>query len=458
VLDTPRPRASEATVTVVGAGYVGLVTAACLAAGGRRVLVVETDDHRRRAVEAGRIPIHEPGLEPLVARGRALDTLRVCADLPTALRESTMVIVAVGTPPLADGGADLTAVDSVVAEVGRCCRPGTVLVIKSTVPPGTGERLRRATGEQGPALVSCPEFLREGTALEDWYGAARIVVGGSDAGAIDRVVAVMGVPGARVVRTDSTSAELIKYGSNAFLALKISFINEMANVAELMGGDVDHVALGMGLDPRIGRSFLNAGLGFGGSCFPKDVRALDRAAMKSGYSFWMLKTAIEVNEQQRSRFVAKIREAVGSDLAGRRIAVLGLAFKPGTDDMRQAPSIDVAARLVEVGASVVAHDPVAAEKAASFLSGVELASTPYAALEGADAAAIVTEWPEYLSLDWERAAGMMRSPVIVDGRNCLDSLLMAGLGFNYLSIGRPASITRWNRRTVDGVPGKVTAA
>ena len=458
MLHSVGPHAPDATVIVVGAGYVGLVTAACLASGGRRVLVVETDGHRRRIVEAGRAPIHEPGLEPLVARGRTLETLRVSSDLQTALQESTMVIVAVGTPPLADGGADLTAVDEVVAQIGRGCRPGTVVVIKSTVPPGTAERLRRLVGEQGPSLVSCPEFLREGTALQDWHGASRIVVGGTDDCAIDRVIAVMGVPGAKVVRTDNTSAELIKYGSNAFLALKISFINEMANVAELMGGDVDDVALGMGMDPRIGRSFLNAGLGFGGSCFPKDVRALDRAAMKSGYSFWMLKAAIEVNEQQRSRFVSKIREAVGNDLEGRRIALLGLAFKPGTDDMRQAPSIDVIARLVELGATVVAHDPVAAEKAAEHLHGAELASTPFAALEAADAVAIVTEWPEYISLDWERAASAMRSPVIVDGRNCLDRELMTSIGFNYLSIGRRASIIRWNRRTVDGVPTKVTAA
>ena len=458
MLDSLRPHPPETTVTVVGAGYVGLVTAACLASGGRDVLVVESDGHRRRAVEAGRVPIHEPGLEPLVARGRALETLRVTSDLQAALRESTMVIVAVGTPPLADGSADLTAVEEVVAQIGSGCKPGTVVVMKSTVPPGTAERLRRMLGEQGPALVSCPEFLREGTALEDWYGASRIVLGGNDDAAVDRVVEVMGVPGAAVVRTDSTSAELIKYGSNAFLALKISFINEMANVAELMGGDVDHVALGMGTDPRIGRSFLHAGLGFGGSCFPKDVRALDRAAMKSGYSFWMLKAAIEVNEQQRSRFVGKIREAVGNDLEGRRIALLGLAFKPGTDDMRQAPSIDVAARLVELGATVVAHDPVAAEKAAEHLNGVELASTPYAALEGADAVAIVTEWPEYITLDWERASSLMRAPVVIDGRNCLDRDHLVALGFNYLSIGRRASITRWSRRTVDGVPSKGAAA
>jgi UDPglucose 6-dehydrogenase len=321
------------------------------------------------------------------------------------------------------------------------------------VPPGTSIRLQQQLrGEPFTIpIVSCPEFLREGAALVDVRTATRVVVGGQDTEACERVAEVMGVPGAEVVRTDNTSAELIKYGSNSFLALKISFINEIANVCDLMGGDVDAVAHGMGLDPRIGRSFLNAGLGFGGSCFPKDVRALDQAAGRYGYSFWMLKTAIEVNDQQRMRFVSKIRAAVEGPLEGKRVAILGLAFKPGTDDMRQACSIDVAMRLMELGAEVVAHDPVAMEKAAPLLPGVELAETAYEAIEGADCIALVTEWPEYLHMNWNRVRHLVKRPLIVDGRNCLDRDEMAANGFTYHGMGRQPGVVLWGRRATDRV-------
>ena len=252
-----------------------------------------------------------------------------------------------------------------------------------------------------------------------------------------------------VVVTDNTSAELIKYGSNAFLAVKISFINEMANLCDLLGGDVDLVAEGMGGDPRIGRAFLNAGLGFGGSCFPKDTKALDQAAGRSGYSFWMLKAAIEVNDRQRMRFVRRIHDAIGRDLDGKRIALLGLAFKPGTDDLRQAPAIDIAIRLQELGATVVVHDPVAMPGARALLPGAMFAADPYEAADGADLLAVVTEWPEYRNLNWARVRDLLRTAIVVDGRNCLDPLLLDGLGFNYHAIGRQPVVNHWSRRSAD---------
>jgi UDPglucose 6-dehydrogenase len=339
----------------------------------------------------------------------------------------------------------------VVAQVREHAEPGTVLVIKSTVPPGTAVRVQRSLdgGRFRIPVVSCPEFLREGTALEDMATAARVVMGGDDPEAVIRIASLFAVPSAELVCTDATSAELVKYGSNAFLATKISFINEMANVCELLGGDVDQVSRGMGLDPRIGSAFLDAGLGFGGSCFPKDVRALDALVGRSGYSFWMLKTAIEVNERQRTRFVHKIREAIGNPLEGRRVALLGLAFKPGTDDMRQAPSVDIAERLMELGVEVVAHDPAAMGWASRLLPDVTMAPTPYRAVENADAVALVTEWPEYSRLDWQSVRSLMRTPAVVDGRNALDSAHLTTLGFNYYSIGRKPQVTHWSRRAVD---------
>ena len=438
-------------MTVVGAGYVGLTTAVALAAEGHSILLVETDPGRLATLRRGDSPIFEAGVPELLHCAIDEGSLRVTDRIDEALANSRTVVVAVGTPSLPDGSADLGALHTVIAQVRNHAEPGTVLVIKSTVPPGTAARVQRSL--DGPPfripVVSCPEFLREGTALTDMATAARVVVGGDDDDAVQRVAALFAVPGAELVCTDATSAELVKYGSNAFLATKISFINEMANVCELVGGDVDQVARGMGLDPRIGRSFLDAGLGFGGSCFPKDVRALDTLVGRSGYSFWMLKTAIEVNERQRTRFVQKIREAIGNPLEGRRVALLGLAFKPGTDDMRQAPSIDIAQRLMEHGVEVIAHDPAAMSHAAKMLPGVTMVQSPYRAVENADAVALVTEWPEYLDLDWAQVRRLMRQPAVVDGRNCLDGEMLSAEGFNYYSIGRRPVVTHWTRRAVD---------
>ena len=441
-------------LAVIGGGYVGLVTAACLAEAGRRVTVVEVDPRRREAISRGEAPIYEPGLDEILRRQVASGRLRVRAEIADALRDCRIAVVAVGTPSLPDGRADLSAVEQVAATLAAEAPDGTVVVIKSTVPPGTGRRVQRLLQRSGRSIpvVSCPEFLREGCAIEDILHGDRFVVGGSDPDALARVTAALNAFGTPVLRTGNTGAELIKYGSNAFLAMKISFINEMANLCDLVDADVAEVARGMGLDARIGQASLRPGLGFGGSCFPKDVAALEHSARREGFTFWMLRAATEVNEQQRIRFVHKIREAAGNPIEGRRVALLGLAFKPGTDDLRQAPSLAIATRLLELGAVVVAHDPVAMAAAAPLLPGVELAADPYAAMTGADAVAIVTEWPEYLSLDWGRAAELVRHREVVDGRNCLDPAAVSAHGFNYHAMGRPTVANHRDRRASD-TPG-----
>ncbi len=430
----------DSRVCVVGAGYVGLVTAAALAESGRQVRVVEQDAARRAALREGRSPIHEPGLDELLARLVESGSLCVCDDVAEAMRGAGIAMVAVGTPPLPDGHADLSQVRAAAAAIAAVAAPGTVIVVKSSVPPGTTRELPRMLGfgASSPRIVVCPEFLREGNALEDVRAPARIVVGGDDEAACARVVALFAhLPGRRIV-TDPTSAEMIKYGANSFLALKISFINEIAHLCELAGADVQAVADGIGCDPRIGRAFLNAGLGFGGSCFPKDVRALEETAGYHGHSFWLLKAAADVNALQRRRFVARVQELLGGRLAGRRIAVLGVAFKPGTDDMRQAVSIDIVRHLEDLGAQVTVTDPVALGTASRCLpSTTLLVADPYACVRGADAVLLVTEWPEYARLDWERVAGLVRRRVVVDGRNLLDAAALVELGFTYAGVGRP---------------------
>jgi UDPglucose 6-dehydrogenase len=439
-------------LAIVGGGYVGLVTGACLAAAGRQVTLVEVDAARREMIARGETPIYEPGLTEVLRRVVDSGNLTVAADLVAQLQRNRLVLLAVGTPSLPDGRADLRALDGVADTLAAHALDDTVVVIKSTVPPGTGRRVQRLLRRDDRAIhvVSCPEFLREGSAIEDIRHADRFVVGGAHPGAISRAVATLNPFDIPVLRTSNTAAELVKYGSNAFLAMKISFINEIANLCDLVDADVDDVARGMGLDRRIGQASLRPGLGFGGSCFPKDVAALEHAARREGFSFWMLRAATEINEQQRTRFVQKIRDGVGNHLETRRIAILGLAFKPGTDDLRQAPSLAIANRLLELGATVVAHDPVAMEAAAPLLPGVEMATDPYAAMTGADAVALVTEWPEYLGIDWARAGALVAQRVVVDGRNCLDRAALTAHGFNYLGMGRPTVATHWDRRASDG--------
>ena len=415
----------------------GLVTAACLASLGHRVVVRDIDPAKVDALEAGEVPIYEPGLAELITAHR--DRLRITLSLEERLADSEILFVAVDTPPTHSGDADLSRVMGLVEELGRTgAGDRHVVVMKSTVPVGTGERVRAAMNARGLAAVgycSNPEFLREGAAIGDFLKPDRIVIGDFDPADGDRVAAVYEPLGAPVLRTTVPSAEMVKYASNAFLATKISFINEIANVCEEVGADVGVVAEGMGLDRRIGPSFLRAGIGFGGSCFPKDVAALKQLAGNSGYHFQLLTAVIEVNELQKRRVVGKLKKHLGS-LAGRKVALLGLAFKPETDDMREAASLVLAARLLAEGALVRAFDPVALEAAHSRLHGVALCERAEDALEGADAAVLVTEWPQIVDLDWRALRATMRTPLVVDGRNALDPAAMRGAGYVYEGIGR----------------------
>jgi UDPglucose 6-dehydrogenase len=421
-------------IAVIGTGYVGLVTAAGFAELGSDVWCVDVDASKIARLERGEIPIYEPGLTESVARNR--ERLHFGTELGPALEHARLLFVAVGTPPTYSGDADLSAVHAVVGAMPASDRHA--LVMKSTVPVGTGAAIRRIfrdQGKEGFAYVSCPEFLKEGSALEDFLHPDRVVVGDHGDWAGDAVVELYSPLGAPLVRTDIASAEMIKLAANAFLATKISFINEIANVCEETGADVLEVARGMGLDQRIGTHFLKPGIGFGGSCFPKDVSALKQLAGNSGYHFQLLTAVIEVNELQKRRVMGKLQKHLGS-LVGRRIALLGLAFKANTDDMREASSLVLAARLQADGAQVQAYDPVAEEEAKKLMVGVDFADTALGAVSGADAVIIVTEWPEFAKLDWQAVAERMSGRLVIDGRNFIDPESVASAGFAYEGIGR----------------------
>ena len=423
-------------IGVIGAGWVGLVTAACFAELGHPVIARDIVAEKVEALSRGEVAIHEPGLEDLLRRNA--ERLTFTTDMDELLNGARLLFVCVDTPPTYSGDADLSRVRAVVQELPE--DGDHVLIMKSTVPAGTGESIRRDMPNL--AYVSCPEFLKEGTAVEDFMNPDRVVIG-ADAGddaAADAVAALYEPLGGEILRTDVASAEMIKLASNAFLATKISFINEIANVCEEVGADVGQVARGMGLDERIGSSFLRAGIGYGGSCFPKDVSALKMLAGNTGYHFQLLTAVIEVNELQKRRVVGKLEKHLGS-LIGKRVALLGLAFKPNTDDMREASSLVLAARLQGEGAEVVGYDPVAAERAAGLLGSVEMATSAMEALEGADAAVLVTEWREFAELDWAAAAAKMTRPLIVDGRNFLDPEALVAAGFEYEGIGRTVQST-----------------
>jgi UDPglucose 6-dehydrogenase len=418
---------------VIGVGWVGLVTAACFAELGHKVIARDILPEKVEALSRGDVAIHEPGLTEMIRRNAERITFTTSMD--ELLGGARLLFTCVDTPPTYSGDADLSRVRSVVADLPE--DSDHVLVMKSTVPAGTGESIRRDM--PGLAYVSCPEFLKEGTAVEDFMHPDRVVVG-ADAGdeeAADAVAALYAPLGeeGEILRTDVASAEMIKLASNAFLATKISFINEIANVCEEVGADVGEVARGMGSDTRIGSSFLRAGIGYGGSCFPKDVSALKMLAGNTGYHFQLLTSVIEVNELQKRRVVGKLEKHLGS-LIGKRIALLGLAFKPDTDDMREASSLVLSARLQGEGAEVVAYDPVATPRASEMLTSVEMADSAMAALAGADAAVLVTEWGEFRDLDWAAAAEAMARPLVVDGRNYLDPEALASAGFEYEGIGR----------------------
>jgi UDPglucose 6-dehydrogenase len=421
-------------IGVVGAGWVGLVTAACFAELGHRVVVREIVPEKVESLRRGEVPIHEPGLPELIERNS--ERLLFTTEMAKLLDGPRLLFICVQTPPTYSGDADLSAVQQAVEEIGE--PDGRALAMKSTVPVGTGRAIKREAPDL--AYVSCPEFLKEGTAVKDFLEPDRVVIGADaeDEWAADAVEAVYGPLGAPIVRTDLSSAEMIKLASNAYLATKISFINEIANVCDEVGADVTEVARGMGLDPRIGSRFLNAGLGFGGSCFPKDTQALKILAGNSGYHFQLLNSVIEVNELQKRRVMAKLSKHLDS-LVGKRVALLGLAFKPDTDDMREASSLVLAARLEGEGAGVVAFDPVAQERAGELLPAVEMAGSAMDALEGADAAVLVTEWPDFAELDWPEVAKRMANPLLVDGRNFLDPKVVRDAGITYEAIGRPSA-------------------
>ncbi len=428
--------AEPKNVAVFGAGYVGLVTGACFAELGHRVVVRDVIAERVEALRRGEVPIHEPGLDELLARNS--ERLQFTTDVAVAIEEADFVYVAVGTPPTFSGDADLTAVWTVIDELPTVDRR-IVVVMKSTVPVGTGLKVRHRLDERGMTEVgyaSNPEFTAEGTAIRDFMHPDRIVIGAFESGDADAVAALHeGIEGP-LVRADVASAEMIKLAANAALMTRISFINEIANVCEVTGADVVKVAEGIGLDRRIGPSFLRAGIGFGGSCFPKDSRALKQLAANSGYHFQLLNAVIEVNELQKRRVVGKLTERLGS-LRGTTIALLGLAFKPNTDDVREAPAFVLAGRLLAEGADVRVWDPIAR---ADGLDGVEQVATVAEAAAGADAVVLVTEWKELAEVDWASVGQTMARPVMIDGRNFLDPPAMRAAGFTYDGIGRAADL------------------
>jgi UDPglucose 6-dehydrogenase len=423
-------------VAVFGAGYVGLVTGACFAELGHDVVVRDVLASRIERLKAGEVPIYEPGLDELLHRNA--ERLTFTLDVAEAVADADFLYVAVGTPPTYSGDADLAAIWTVVDELSGLDRRA-VLVMKSTVPVGTGATVRHRLDERGLDQVgyaSNPEFTAEGTAIRDFQHPDRVVIGSfeaEDGNAVEELH--RGIDGP-VVRCDVASAEMIKLAANAALMTRISFINEIANVCEATGADVVKVAEGVGLDRRIGSAFLRAGIGYGGSCFPKDSLALKQLAANSGYHFQLLTAVIEVNELQKRRVIGKLQNRLGT-LRGKTVALLGLAFKPNTDDVREAPSLVLAGRLVSEGAEVRAWDPVA--DGAAALPRATICAEPLEALAGADAAVLVTEWPQLAELDWSEAAARMRNPLLIDGRNMLDPATMRAAGFTYEGIGRNGS-------------------
>ena len=425
---------SRQPIGVIGTGYVGLVTAAGFAEVGNEVWCIDIDADKIARLQHGEIPIYEPGLAELVKRHES--RLHFSTAIADALEHSRLLFVAVGTPPTYSGDADLSAVHAVVDAMPASDRHA--LVMKSTVPVGTGESIKRVFGEQGKhgfRYVSCPEFLKEGSAVDDFLRPDRVVVGDDGDWAGDAVVDLYAPLDAPLVRTDIASAEMIKLAANAFLATKISFINEIANVCEVTGANVTEVARGIGLDDRIGPKFLQAGVGFGGSCFPKDVSALKQLAGNSGYHFQLLNAVIEVNELQKRRVIGKLEKHLGT-LVGKRVALLGLSFKPNTDDMREATSLVLSARLQAAGATVVAYDPIAEEEARRMMPGLEYADGALHCVQGADAVVLVTEWEEFRQLDLGALAAAMSGDLLIDGRNALEPERARAAGLTYEGIGR----------------------
>jgi UDPglucose 6-dehydrogenase len=428
-------------VAVIGAGYVGLTTAACFAHLGHDVLCADVDAERVARLKKGEVPILELGLPELIKEGLASNRLQFVVGAATAAQTAEIVFLCVQTPQGADGSADLSFVEAVAREIARVLPPNTVVVNKSTVPVGSTRFVQRVLSEagaraEGVTVASNPEFLREGQAVRDFLNPDRIVIGCEDPESAVRVSDLYKRVDAPVLVTDPASAEMIKYASNAFLATKVSFINAIANLCEAVDADAREVAIGMGYDTRIGFQFLNPGPGYGGSCFPKDVAALLHISASAGYEFDLLAGVVEVNESQHERMIDKIRRAVGGNLADVTIALLGLTFKADTDDLRDSPAIFVARRLLEEGAVVRAFDPGAGDRPRALVPGIELCADAYDAAAGADAIALLTEWDQFRWLDFDRLRDAMRGDAIIDARNLLDPAAMRRRGFAYQGVGR----------------------
>lgn len=430
-------------ICVVGSGYVGLVTGACFAEFGLKVTCVDNDEKKIKDLNNGIIPIYEPGLEEMVKKNMKEGHISFTTNLSEAVEKALVIFIAVGTPPKPDGSADLSYVEEVAQSIAENMNGYKVIVTKSTVPVGTGERIRQIISKSLREkmdfdIVSNPEFLREGSAIEDFMHPNRVVIGANS----DQAMAIMKdlysplyLVETPFVLTDVPTAEMIKYASNAFLATKISFINEIANICELVRADVHKVAIGMGLDNRIGSKFLHPGPGFGGSCFPKDTQAIVQIAKEQGYDFKIVNAVLDVNKEQRMKMVEKIKSVL-KDLSGKTIAVLGLSFKPNTDDMRDSPAIDIIEGLKREGAKIKAHDPVAANEAKKIIKDIDYCDGPYSCAEGADALVIMTEWNQFRILDLQKLKHSLKSPVIIDLRNVYEPPKMRKEGFRYICVGR----------------------
>jgi len=431
-------------ISVIGTGYVGLVTGACFAEFGLNVICMDTDAKRIGKLEKGEVPFYEPGITELVAEGIRDGRLTFTTDIAKAVDEALVIFIAVGTPSRSDGSADLSYVEEVGRGIARHMTSYKVIATKSTVPVGTGEKVRAVitASQKNPVrfdIVSNPEFLREGSAIEDFLRPNRIIIGADGAEAVAimkdlyRPLYLIETP---IVITDIPTAEMIKYASNAFLATKVSFINEIANLCEKVGADVQIVSKGMGLDHRIGSKFLHAGPGFGGSCFPKDVAALIQTGDRAGSEMQIAKAAAAVNERQKLAMVGKIERALGS-LKGKTVGVLGLSFKPNTNDLREAPALTIIEGLLNAGCAVRAYDPAALEEGSKLLPKMTPCGDPYEAAKGSDALVILTEWNQFRNLEFDRLKTLMRQPVLIDLRNVYEPERVAGMGFRYVSVGRP---------------------
>lgn len=446
-------------ITMIGAGYVGLVSGACFADFGHQVCCVDRDAEKLAMLKLGKIPIYEPGLDELVTTNTVQGRLRFDDNLADAVSQSDVVFIAVGTPSRrGDGHADLSFVYDAAAEVGRALKGFTVVVTKSTVPVGTGDEVERIIREQNPgadfAVVSNPEFLREGSAIEDFKRPDRIIVGTD----VDRAKAVMGeiyrplsLNVAPIFYTNRRTAELTKYAGNAFLAMKITFINEIADLCERLGADVQDVARGIGMDNRIGAKFLHAGPGYGGSCFPKDTLALVKTAQDAASPVRLIETTVSINDQRKRAMARKVVEACGGSVRGKTVGILGLTFKPNTDDMRDAPSLAIIQALQDAGASIKAYDPVGMEHARKMIEGIEFGESAYAVADGAHAIVIVTEWNAFRSLDLKRLRAVMATPVMVDLRNVYRGEDVLKEGIAYSSVGRGSDMSPDERRLLNAV-------